>query len=251
MTINDVRNQIVAEASGNFNPVSVVTVLRAFGTASRPVLVECSNHEQYVIKGSQNAKMLYNEYVCARLGNLLGASVGWAVFVEIDPALRANDPVLQHFGAGLALGSLRIPSASDRAVIKYNDIPQNRSAFASLAILYTWVKANDHQLIYQETPPNPVWSVDHGHHFPSGPNWTITSLTDEINITRDAFFDSCMLLPDELQPFWVKLAAITDDDIDKVTKAPPVEWGVDTADRNALRNYLITRRNNLRAAFIP
>ena len=249
-TIDTVRNQIAAEASGNYDLISVVTVYRDWNTASKPVLVECSDREQYVIKGSQNGKMLYNEYVCARLGNLLGASVAWVRFVGIDPTLRASDPKLQHFGAGLALGSLRIPRASERAGIQYFDNPQNRVAFVSLAILYTWVRANDHQLIYQETPPNQVCSNDHGHFFPSGPNWTIASLAGEINITRDTFFDICKLMPNEFEPFWDKLNAITDNDIDNITKAPPVEWGVDTADRDALKNYLISRRGNLRAVFI-
>lgn len=241
------RQTIQQEAGGQYQPVEVRTVIKRWHTASQPVKVSCNDDQQYVIKGSQNGKALYNEYVCGRLGNLLTAAVAWVRFVEVPAALRA-DPDLQHFGNDLALGSLVMPEASDRGVISHTDVPGNLSRFAGLAIMYSWCKANDHQLLYEKVPPHAVLSNDHGYFFPSGPNWTVASLNAEGPVSKDTFFNACGLTGADFAPYWPLLAAITDQDIQQITSAPP-QWGVDPAERTALANYLIARRGQVQAAF--
>lgn len=243
-----VRDRISEESAGNYDPIAAVTTHKAWGTASNPVLVTCSDNEQYVIKGSQNGKMVYNEYVCGRLGNLLLAPVAWVRFVSIDPALKATGP-LAHFGDGLALGSLRVPSSSERAGVQNVDVPQNRAGFAGLTILYSWLRANDHQLIYEEVPPGLVTSADHGHFFPNGPHWSAAYLQAEPDVLRDPYFSPCNLVAADFDPFWSVLSAITDDEIVKITSAPPSNWGVDSVERTAMAQYLISRRDKVKQAF--
>ena len=48
---------------------------------------------------------------------------------------------------------------------------KNRCAL--LAVMYGWFQAGDNQLLYRKTPPELVFSVDHGHFFPGGPEWTV------------------------------------------------------------------------------
>jgi hypothetical protein len=244
---DNIRERIEREAQGNFEPVAVRTVLKGIGSASRPVLVACEDDEQYVIKGSQNARMLYNEYVCGRLGNLIGAPVAWVRFVDIPVALRVGE--LAHFGPGLALGSLKVPKVSERSNIDHVNFPQNRAGFAGLAIMYTWCKANDHQLLYQEVPPHSVISNDHGHFFPGGPNWSPATLAGEGAVVRDAYFGPCGLTAADFIPYWPIVQSISDEEIRRVTNGAPVAWGVDQADRDALATYLVARRNHLQAAF--
>lgn len=243
-----IRQRIEREAQGQFESVQVRTVIKRWPTASQPVRVTCDDNQQYVIKGSQNGKALYNEYVCGRLGNLMNAAVAWVRFVEIPAGLRA-DPDLQHFGAGLALGSLVMPEASERGVIAHVDVPGNRSRFASLALLYSWCKANDHQLLYEQIPPFTVLSNDHGYFFPGGPNWTNGSLAAEGAVTRDRWFDPCGLDAGDFAPYWPSVDAITVEEIRRITAAPPAEWGVDGAERTALADYLEMRKPQLHAAF--
>lgn len=243
-----VRQRIEREAQGQFEPVLVRTVVKRWHTASQPVRVTCDDNQQYVIKGSQNGKALYNEYVCGRLGNLMNAAVAWVRFVEIPAALRV-DPDLQHFGPGLALGSLVMPEASERGVIAHVDVPSNRSRFASLALLYSWCKANDHQLLYEVIPPFSVLSNDHGYFFAGGPQWNSGSLAAAGPVTRDTWFDPCGLGPGDFAPYWPSVDAITGEELRRITTAAPVGWGVDAAERNALADYLELRKAQLRAAF--
>lgn len=244
-----VRARIQQEAQGTFDAVEVKTVIKRWPTASAPVRVSCNDNQQYVIKGSQNGKALYNEYVCARLGNLLNAAVAWVRFADIPAGMRA-DPDLAHFGPGLALGSLVMPEASERGVISYTDVPANRSRFASLAVLYSWCVANDHQLLYEQIPPHTVLSNDHGYFFPGGPNWTEAALTAaQATVTRDPWFNGCGLVDADFAPYWPLLNAITDQEITDITSAPPQQWGVPQAERTALAQFLIARRPLVQAAF--
>ena len=46
------------------------------GSAANPAKVLCSDGEIYALKGIRDAQMIYNDQVCAKLGELIGAPVG-------------------------------------------------------------------------------------------------------------------------------------------------------------------------------
>lgn len=243
-----VLERIGREVKGQLEPLRVQTVLKRWPSASQPVLVQCDDNQLYVIKGSQNQKSVFNEYVCGRLGNLINAAVAWLRFVMIPTELSA-DPDLNHFGKGLALGSLYMADASERQAIAYVNEPTNRTRFAGLAILYSWCMANDQQLLYRLQPPHEVLSNDHGHFFPNGPNWDISALQAAMQVTRDPWFDGCKLNAVDFAPYWPLLEQVTPEQIQQITSAPPLDWGVDIAERNALASYLETRRMLVRGVF--
>src|SRR4051812_13957187 len=58
----------------------------------------------------------------------------------------------------------------------YNNLPVNRSRVAALSVLYGLAHAADRQVIYRIGGDPLVFSVDHGHFFPNGPNWTVADL---------------------------------------------------------------------------
>jgi hypothetical protein len=53
----------------------------------------------------------------------------------------------------------------------------NKYRFAAAAVMYSWLGASDRQFIYGKAGSHKVYSVDHGHFFQNGPNWTIASLS--------------------------------------------------------------------------
>jgi hypothetical protein len=57
---------------------------------------------------------------------------------------------------------------SSNATIGIVRTPGFCSRFASIAIFYGWLGANDRQFIYGKNAPYKVYSVDHGHFFPNG-----------------------------------------------------------------------------------
>jgi len=127
-------------------------------------------------------------------------------------------------------------------------VPENRKRFARLAILYGWVQAGDHQFIYQQSSPELVYSVDHGHFFPGGPKWQATNLTGATAAEPDQQLASgCNLTPEELREAAAGLSCISEAMIERIVASPRDEWGITQADRLALVRYLIRRRDELRA----
>jgi hypothetical protein len=222
--------------------IQIETFHRRFPSASQPVLVTCSDSNQYVIKGPLN-RTPFNEQVIAALGHRIAAPIPETAVVMLSEDLRAATPDLEHVPAGAVHASRFEDGCTDREGLRYYDQPQNRSRFANLAVLYSWVRASDHQVIYKTTPPNLVWSVDHGHFFVGSPDWTEQMLAAIPPCTElDPFFTPAGLRPDELAPAFDALEHVDVHHIAEAVAGPPLEWGVTPAERVALCMYLEQRR---------
>jgi hypothetical protein len=225
---------------------TATTYLRGWPSFSKPRLVVADDSREYVVKGGQLRRAVCNEQIVARLGQLLDAPVGEPSFVVIPEELRSAEPELGHIAPGLAHALLFRRNHSDRAGIAHTDLPENRRRFASLAILYGWAFANDHQLIYPNDAPHLVLSVDHGHFFPGGPEWAAAGLAGAPGAAPDAnLVTSARLSDGELKPVLVRLAAVAEDDVFRAVAAPPDEWGMTAADRVAAASFLLARRDHL------
>ena len=156
--------------------VTALTYLRRWTTASQPVLLSCDDGRDYVVKGSQAGRMTVNDQIVARLGLAMGAPVSRVALIDVLPELIAAQPEMSHVRPGLAHGCEFIPDCTEREGLMHWDQGDNHRRFSLLSVLYGWVAANDHQYIYSNAPPNVVYSVDHGHFFPSGPDWSIATL---------------------------------------------------------------------------
>lgn len=218
-------------------------MLRKLDGASGSILFRCDSGGQFVAKGTRNRQGLVAEHVVARLGQLLEAPVGDIALVDIPVALRSS-PDVAAMGAGLAHATRFIENLTNRQAIAYTDVPGNRARFGSLCALYSLSGANDWQLFYT-TGDRLVHSLDHGHFFPNGPNWTPATLGAAPPATVDPWFAGAALTNVELAEARARLATITDDDIDKILNGPPPEWTFTAADRGALGNYLRSRRDHL------
>ena len=125
------------------------------------------------------------------------------------------------------------------------DISENRSRFAALQVLYSWVQASDHQFIYDTSPPNLVYSYDHGEFFPGGPNWTVDSLRAAADPALDPNFDACNLKEDELRSVAERLYEIRPRHIACAVAQVWDTWSVTSEEQIELATYLRARQLKL------
>jgi len=153
---------------------------------------------------------------------------------------------MAHVAAGLAHGTHWVSGCTEAEGIQYTALPENRLRFASLAVLYGWVSAGNEQFLYKTTPPNLVISVDHGHFFPNGPDWTTASLAGAPPPQLNRLIaEACAFTQAELAAPIARLRTIGDTHIAAIVGRPPSAWNVAREDRVALADYLATRRDLL------
>jgi hypothetical protein len=162
--------------------------------------------------------------------------------IDVPAELLAGQPDLVNFISGIAHGSRFIANTTDRDVISHVNEPVNRTRFARLAVLYGWAHGGDHQFIYEKTPPPRVYSHDHGHFFPGGPNWTAASLGQH-NANLDAtIVNGCTLTPAEIADAIARLNHVTPADLNEVVAGVPAPWGITPDERTAMIGFLTMRR---------
>jgi hypothetical protein len=227
-----------------------VTFRKRWNSMSNPVLVECADHKEYVLKGlqpnhgnpAQLARAIVTEAVVARVAVSLGAPVPAAILVELGSELVQAEPQLQHMAPGACHATELCLNCTERESIGH--VAENRQAFARLAVLYGLFVAADHQMIYDVDPPYAVHSVDHGLFI--GDTWTIATLLTLPPPAIDAVISSaCSFSADELGAAGNHLAAITDEAIASAVAAPPDAWGIAQVERLALAAKLAERRDML------
>jgi hypothetical protein len=189
--------------------------------------------------------MLENDQVVGRIGLAIGAPVGEVALVEVPQALIDQQPQMQHIPAGSAHGCRLVRDATEQEALAHTDVPENRDRFAHLAVLYGLVVASDHQFIYANATPRLVYSVDHGHFFPGGPEWTTASLAGTpVPAPDPTLVGTCTLTTEELRDPTSHLKALSEEQIGEAVSAPPDEWALSSAERVDLAIYLASRRDD-------
>jgi hypothetical protein len=247
------RALIDAATSQRPRPVQAQTFLRRHKTASQAVELACADGNKYVVKGLRNdeqqGRMVFNDQVAGRLGALLRAPVPEVNLVEVTVELIAANPnrngQMGHLVPGTAHGSLRIDGVTER-IDNFDYADENRARYASLAIFFGWLVAGDRQFIFRKTQPCLVYSHDHGHFFPGGPNWTPANLRQVQAVQAEAaLVTQLKLRPDELAEACAPLRDVRPEQIAEVVALPPDEWGISLNERVALAEFLYERRANL------
>lgn len=219
-----------------------------YATASRPALLLCDNGTDWIVKGPETGKTTTSEQVVCSLGTMLDAPVAPWGLVHVPQSLLDITPDLAHMPAGLAHGTHLIPNCIDARDLPYLNA-ENRPRYAALSVLYSWVEANDHQVLFQIGSPVLVYSHDHGHFFPSGPDWTEATLAAGPVPHTHPFFDHIGLVHAELLPTLQRLGGITEMDLVHAVTRPPSEWACTIAERVALAKYLWDRKPQVIALF--
>jgi hypothetical protein len=221
-----------------------------WNTSARPVSVRCIHKQTYIIKGQQAGRQIVNDQIIALLGMALGAPVGRPRIVEISPDLLECEPQYNYLTPGTAHATLFIQNCDDD---RYPDSfrtnqAENIPRFASLCVLYGWVLARDHQFLVEKQYPNRVYSVDHGHFFPGGPNWTKETLSQAPAAELDTHLRilcSFSRKSPEIINALEQLDQVSEDQIIQAVAAPPNEWGLTMEERVMMVEYLVKRQKEL------
>ena len=214
-----------------------VTFRQAYGTASRPVVLRCADGNEWVVKGAQSGKTPVNEQVVCFLGAGIGAPVVETALVYVPQELIAAVPEMSHMQPGVAHGSRLLMGCMDaRALRFFND--ENRSRYAALHVLYSWADSNDEQVLYQMGSPVLVYSHDHGHFFPGGPDWSVDSLDAGMRPHLKPFFSFCGLEVADYADALAKLERVAPEDIAMAVCHSPLGWACTIDERVALADYL-------------
>jgi hypothetical protein len=187
---------------------------------------------------------LATEQVVGSLAFYLDAPVPPIAHVEVPQTLiTASGLVINNTVAlaGVHHGSRWQPDCSGRLWIANDHEPQNRERFAVLCLLYTWVVASDHQLIYRNTTPHLVFSVDHGHFLPGGPGWSAATLQGAAQPLVDPNFATLALDHALFQSYVQRLAALTPEVLAASLARVHQSWGVPDSDLLTLGEFLLGR----------
>ena len=245
--------QALEEAIANpEDPIIATTIRRGWKSSAKPVLVRGIDGNEYVVKGKQAGRQIINDRVVAKLGQAMNAPVGEPYLIEISQDLIELNPDFSYLATGIAHGTKFIPDCSDdRELFLDVDKSKNLERFASLAILYGWMDASDHQFIYKKQSPRLVYSVDHGNFFVGNAEWTIERLGRKFSPAKpDRLIVSTYKLKDEdLSPAVNALREITEQMIVQVVCNIPEEWSINIDEKLALVEYLTQRQHDLLANF--
>lgn len=231
-------------------PIEARTVYRAKKTKSLPVLVKCSDSQKYWIKGFQAGRQIVNDHIIARIGIALKAPVGTPRLINVTQGLIDLEESLSHFQPGIAHGSLLIEDCNDEYSLYATDLPENRLRLARLALLYGWFKAGDPQYLYNRNPPRLIHSVDHGHFFPGGPNWTEENLKSASPAIWDECIASkCRFTHGEIVSALDGLACITNEQLFEAVAILPDSWQLTMEEQFTLIEFLHIRQQDLLSGY--
>lgn len=246
--ITEARAQRVA-------PLRAITYIDTRTSASKPVKLSVASGAVYFVKGGHCQRQLVNDQIIGRLGMSLQAPTATVAHIDVVDALVAAEPMLDRqfpasgrFQPGVWHGSLVIDGVSnDRENIVHFDVPENRPRFALLAVLFGWGLGSDHQFLYANQHPPVVYSCDHGHFFPNGPDWTIASLTAAPAATPDqTLVSTCSITPAELRVASGALEALDPEPAISSALGNVLDhWGVTLDELVALAQYLTVRREQI------
>lgn len=250
MTEGEWKSALTAAAAKPPRVLRAHTYLRTrFNSISRPALMACTEGVECVVKKNDAFlnRAMANDQVIGRIGHASAAPVGVVELVDVPKDLIDAQPEIKDFPAGLTHGSHFMADISkDREVIMHVHVGGNRSRFAELSLLYGLAHCqHDHQFFYQ-SGTNLVFSLDHGHLFPNGPDWTVDRLKGMPRAAPDTTIEAgCSITAAELKSARDLLERITNEVLAAAVKSIPDGWGVTEAERIELLLYPEKRREEL------
>jgi hypothetical protein len=256
LTTDEWKKEIAAAAQQRPAPIRAVTYVNKLnGSISRAFVVKGSDGKKYAVKGMQDRKgqipfdirrPLCNDQIVGRLGIKMGAPVPGIVFIELTAEFIKTNPAISYMYPGICHGQLLMDDCTEKLGIQHTDVTDNRSRFASIAVLYGWIPAGDRQLIYRKSAPYLVYSVDHGHFFPGGPDWTTVKLKSAAApALHQEIVGACKFTAAEINAAIAGVAGILSADIAGATAMPIDQWGLSADERAEVASYLESRKEKM------
>ena len=224
---------------------------------TKPQLFECDDGNHYVIKLKENpvgTKVLVNELIANRIGNLLGLPVSLGNLIYIPSQIIKMEP----FQEGIHFGTLVSPHILRNPPLKLIERAYNFDCIPGMYVLDNYLTNADRHyeniILCIKYYGNQIALIDHSHCFFS-PQWTppeLLSLTNYDNIlTRGIYSDIAYLVkgPDPFEGWLTRLESIPEEQLISIVNEIPREWDIVYEDRDALLFYLIHRKRKIRFLF--
>jgi hypothetical protein len=250
MTEDEWKTALVAASANPPRILRAHTYLRTrFSSISRPALMACTEGIECVVKKNEPFlnRAMANDQVIGRIGNSSRAPVATVELVDVPKELIDSQAEIKDFSPGITHGSHFMADISKkREPILHIHVAANRSRFAQLSLLYGLAYCqHDHQFFYQNGT-HLVFSLDHGHLFPNGPNWTPAMLKAMGPAVPDnTIHTGCSLTNAELTAARDLLERVSDQVLAAAVASIPSSWNVTDSERIALVSYLEKRRGEL------
>lgn len=224
--------------------------------ATRPQLFRCQDGEVYVVKTRNNklgSKVLVNEYLATRLGELLELCFPPGGIVTVPPALVQAERCLRclgiaagpHFGCRYLRGGMYVGRA---AVERAGNKKQMAGVILLDHFLHNYDRTNSrcNLLIRREKDGYRLYGIDNSHAFRRG-RWDVAllrALVSEVRVNRCRAYGVLMkhLAATDYAPYATLLENMSDAFITALVEEIPVEWLPEAEERQALAWYLRERR---------
>jgi len=231
---------------------------KAPGGGSSAQFYKADDGKLYLVKlkgNGQGIRVLANEYICGRLGELIGVPCGEHLLINVGDALHPPNGIPQ-ISQGIHFATTFYDHAqSDSMQLRHTT---NFSAFPSVVVFDTFIALKDSRqhLTYPSSgDPNGAKDIgviiDQGHALTGNPSWDLSTL----NANPDCnILDGLGLKPDFpaisfYEPYLHRVEAISKDEMRAlVNEAPLQEWQVSQQEAEGLVEWFETRKTRLRPA---
>ncbi|RDU38067.1 hypothetical protein DRW41_00375 [Neobacillus piezotolerans] len=248
----------------NLKPVELVESIKK--GYSKPQCIRFSDGHKYVVKFKNNpsgTRILVNEYIAAKFGQLLSLPVVPFEVVQISDAFIKDYPILSKhkFTSGSQFASLFIDNCIhlDMRSRNENIIVSNRKHLAGTIVFDLWIgntdrKENNFLLEPVRNGEYYLHLIDHGRCF-SDEDWTVKSLIKmpDMNIKQNVHKWLASLLPNqnELLKAIEKVVNISEKAIYNIINSIPDDWDVLDKEREALVTHLVSGQKLLPQLRLP
>lgn len=253
--------------------LTVDTVVEVVSSWASPVLVRTKDGGEWWVKDPKTSlsahpneyrKALANEYVVAKLGQLIGSPIWESALIEIPPDIRIPaQPRSRRVGEflvpGIGWASRHQVGRTVHANLRYRDKADNMRRYVGLLALFDWCTGSNPGYLYGAERFE-IYSRSCGAFF-GGPWWTAESLQTvregflppfyygdwnganrkqlQELLSRDRRYS---LDSDEIETVAGKLEKVTETDISQIIDGIPLHWGIDDDEREVLGVLLSDRR---------
>jgi hypothetical protein len=213
------------------------------------------NQSTYVVKlkgNNQTTRVLCNEYLCGRVGELLGVPFGEHALVNVDTGLLPGGGVQP----GTQCGTVYFPNAQ-------TDLNQLRQAvngvtFPSVLVFDAFIALRDSRqfLVYPSSGdsrgPRDMGAIyDQGHALTGSPGWTAQGLANDnlCTVADQLGLKQWFGAIQSYEPYLSCIEALGRSHFEQlVNEAPLAEWGVSNEEAVAVTDWLYRRRVMVRQA---
>lgn len=225
---------------------------------TRPQLFELSDGNKYLVKfknNPQGTRVLVNDWVAGKLALLLGLPVAPFALVYFSKSHFNQFPELYKYGfkPGHQFASYLLKNCTGLWEPRNSGEIANLSVLPGVIVFDYWVNNYDRDTgnaLLEKVSENTCYLhlIDHGLCFPIG-SWTkknsqkvyVSILDQDVHTWAVTRIDN----PKDLLKFTEKVLSLPSEQIYKVINSIPEDWNVSSSEKEAVYQYLITRREVL------